>query len=80
LAYLNSASEPYHDRECRNLIKAAEEKFIRLVTSAFSMAEVVDIKVIGELTGVNEQKLPVVTVWQKRQIDYKFYFITLKPY
>lgn len=37
-------------------------------------------QVIGELKGVNNRKLPVLTVWQKRKIDNKFYFITLKPY
>ncbi|MEC4988855.1 MAG: hypothetical protein SAJ37_08920 [Oscillatoria sp. PMC 1068.18] len=37
-------------------------------------------QVIGELEGVNDQKLPVITVWQQRQIDNQFYFITLKPY
>ena len=36
-------------------------------------------QVIGELEGVNKQKLPVITVWQQRKADHKFYFITLKP-
>jgi len=36
-------------------------------------------QVIGELEGMNNQKLPVITVWQQRKADNKFYFITLKP-
>lgn len=36
-------------------------------------------QVIGELQGINDQKLPVITVWQQRKADNKFYFITLKP-
>ena len=32
------------------------------------------------LEGVNAKKLSVITVWQKRKADNKFYFITLKPY
>jgi len=37
-------------------------------------------QVIGELKGINNRKLPVITIWQKRKVDNKFYFITLKPY
>ncbi|MFW6296690.1 MAG: DUF6883 domain-containing protein [Halothece sp.] len=37
-------------------------------------------QVIGTLEGINNQKLPVVTVWQQRKVDNQFYFITLKPY
>ena len=33
----------------------------------------------GELIGVNEVNLSVVTVWLQRQIDGKFQFVTLKP-
>lgn len=35
--------------------------------------------VSGELQGINEINLSVVTIWLKRQSDYKFQFITLKP-
>jgi hypothetical protein len=37
-------------------------------------------QVIGELEGVNDCKLLVVTIWLQRLIDRQFYFITLKPY
>lgn len=36
-------------------------------------------KVSGELQGINEVNLFVVTIWLKRQSDNKFQFITLKP-
>jgi 2-amino-4-hydroxy-6-hydroxymethyldihydropteridine diphosphokinase len=36
-------------------------------------------RVEGELMGVNQVILLVVTVWLKRKIDNKFQFITLKP-
>lgn len=35
--------------------------------------------IYGELQGVNQKKLSVVTVWLKRQSDGKFQFITLIP-
>ncbi|NJM00445.1 MAG: type II toxin-antitoxin system VapC family toxin [Synechococcaceae cyanobacterium SM2_3_2] len=44
LGYLNSDSEPAHAQECQTIIKAAEEGIIRVVTSAFSESEVIDIK------------------------------------
>jgi hypothetical protein len=37
-------------------------------------------QVIGELKGVNHYKLRVITVWQQRKADNRFYFITLKPH
>ncbi len=37
-------------------------------------------QVIGQLEGVNNKKLPVVTIWLKRKTDNQFQFITLKPY
>ncbi|MGI0479345.1 DUF6883 domain-containing protein [Geminocystis sp. CENA526] len=37
-------------------------------------------QVIGELKGVNNQNLTVVTIWLRREIDQEFQFITLKPY
>ena len=40
----------------------------------------IDYKVIGELQGLNNQKLSVVTIWLQRKNDSNFYFITLKPY
>jgi hypothetical protein len=36
-------------------------------------------QVEGELIGVNGVNLSVVTVWLQRQIDGKFWFVTLKP-
>ena len=36
-------------------------------------------QVQGELIGVNNISLSVVTVWLQRQIDGKFQFVTLKP-
>jgi predicted nucleic acid-binding protein len=44
LGFFNSESEPDNADECKLLIRAAEEKQIRLVTSAFSESEVVNIK------------------------------------
>jgi hypothetical protein len=37
-------------------------------------------QVIGQLQGLNNQNLLVVTIWLKRKIDNNFHFITLKPY
>lgn len=37
-------------------------------------------QVIGELKGVNNQNLTVVTIWLRKEIDQQFQFITLKPY
>ncbi|MEA5467954.1 DUF6883 domain-containing protein [Spirulina sp. 06S082] len=36
-------------------------------------------QVIGELQGIGDRKLSVVTIWLKRTIDDKFYFITSNP-
>ena len=36
-------------------------------------------RVEGELIGVNNQKLAVITIWLKRKIDNQIQFITLKP-
>jgi hypothetical protein len=36
-------------------------------------------QVEGELLGVNDVSLSVITVWLQRQIDGKFQFVTLKP-
>ncbi len=36
-------------------------------------------QVIGQLQGLNNQNLLVMTIWLKRKIDNNFYFITLKP-
>ncbi len=36
-------------------------------------------QVKGELIGTNGVRLPVVTIWLQKQIDGKFYFVTLKP-
>jgi hypothetical protein len=36
-------------------------------------------RVEGELTGVNDSKLSVITIWLNRKVDGKFQFITLKP-
>lgn len=36
-------------------------------------------RVEGNLTGINEATLSVVTIWLKRAIDDKYQFITLKP-
>ncbi|MDX2272716.1 MAG: PIN domain-containing protein [Cyanobacteriota bacterium] len=44
LGYLNSDSEPNNARECKLIIKAAEEQKIKVVTSAFSESEVFGIK------------------------------------
>ncbi len=33
----------------------------------------------GELIGVNDVVLSVVTIWLRRQVDGKFQFVTLKP-
>lgn len=35
--------------------------------------------VYGELQGVNDINLSIVTIWLKRKSDGKFQFITLKP-
>ncbi len=36
-------------------------------------------QVKGELKGVNNQKLSVITIWLKRKVDNQIQFITLKP-
>jgi hypothetical protein len=36
-------------------------------------------QVTGELIGINDVRLSVITVWLQRQIDDKFQFVTLKP-
>ncbi|MGD1939974.1 MAG: DUF6883 domain-containing protein [Leptolyngbyaceae cyanobacterium] len=36
-------------------------------------------RVVGQLIGVNEMALAVVTIWLQRQVDGKFQFVTLKP-
>ena len=36
-------------------------------------------RVEGELIGVNQRNLFVVTIWLKRKIDNQFQFVTLKP-
>jgi len=36
-------------------------------------------RIEGELIGVNQRNLSVVTVWLKRKIDNQFQFVTLKP-
>ncbi|MBE9256609.1 DUF6883 domain-containing protein [Dolichospermum sp. LEGE 00246] len=36
-------------------------------------------RIEGELIGVNQLNLSVVTVWLKRKIDNQFQFVTLKP-
>lgn len=36
-------------------------------------------QVVGDLVGPNKTRLPVVTIWLRRQIDGKFQFVTLKP-
>jgi hypothetical protein len=36
-------------------------------------------QVEGELLGINQRKLSVITIWLKRKIDNQFQFITLKP-
>jgi hypothetical protein len=36
-------------------------------------------QVTGELIGINDVSLSVITVWLQRQIDGKFQFVTLKP-
>lgn len=36
-------------------------------------------RVEGELTGVNDKKLSVITIWLNRKVDGKVQFITLKP-
>jgi hypothetical protein len=36
-------------------------------------------QVTGELIGMNDVSLSVITVWLQRQIDGKFQFVTLKP-
>ncbi len=36
-------------------------------------------RVTGELIGLNQRNLPVITVWLQRTADRKFQFITLKP-
>ncbi|MGB7439790.1 MAG: DUF6883 domain-containing protein [Coleofasciculaceae cyanobacterium] len=36
-------------------------------------------RVEGQLTGVNDSKLSVITIWLNRKVDGKFQFITLKP-
>jgi len=37
-------------------------------------------RVNEDLTGVNQQRLPVTTIWIKRKTDNKFQFVTLKPF
>lgn len=36
-------------------------------------------RVEGELLGINNQKLSVITIWLRRKVDNQFQFITLKP-
>ncbi len=36
-------------------------------------------RVEGELIGINNRNLSVITIWLNRKIDGKFQFITLKP-
>lgn len=36
-------------------------------------------RVEGELIGINNRKLLVITIWLNRKIDNQFQFITLKP-
>jgi hypothetical protein len=36
-------------------------------------------QVNGILQGINQTKLPVITIWIQRKADQKFYFVTLKP-
>jgi len=36
-------------------------------------------RVEGQLTGVNNSNLSVITIWLNRKVDDKFQFITLKP-
>lgn len=36
-------------------------------------------RVSGNLVGVNNISLPVVTIWLQREVNGKFQFITLKP-
>lgn len=36
-------------------------------------------RVEGELIGINNKNLSVITIWLNRKIDGKFQFITLKP-
>lgn len=36
-------------------------------------------QVNGILQGINQTKLPVITIWIQRKVDQKFYFVTLKP-
>lgn len=36
-------------------------------------------RVTGELIGLNQRNLAVITVWLQRAVDGKFQFITLKP-
>ena len=36
-------------------------------------------RVEGEITGINNKNLAVVTIWLKRKVDNQTQFITLKP-
>jgi hypothetical protein len=36
-------------------------------------------RVEGQLTGVNDSNLSVLTIWLNHKVDGKFQFITLKP-
>lgn len=36
-------------------------------------------QVRGILQGINQTKLPVITIWIQRKADQKFYFVTLVP-
>lgn len=36
-------------------------------------------RVEGQLTGINDTNLSVITIWLNRKVDGKFQFITLKP-
>ncbi len=36
-------------------------------------------RVEGEITGINNKNLAVITIWLKRKIDNQIQFITLKP-
>ena len=60
---------------------------IQRVGFHISQAQVEDVRneydifyrVSGNLVGVNNISLPVVTIWLQREVNGKFQFITLKP-
>lgn len=63
-------------------LKAAIQK---LITSNEAKEDITDeygtyYQVIGELEGVNDCQLLVVTIGLQRLVDRQFYFVTLKPY